>query len=117
MATGAKLCVKMGQHLSLLGLLAVLRPTEGDAGRHLHSLLEFCKHDGIMEEEQVSGLGPGAYADLNTLIQQQLSVLAGQAKDEWTLLRSHPAGGFLPKTPGIGMVYTLHNAKKEKEII
>lgn len=45
----------------------------------------------------MSVLGLGAFGDLDTLIQQQLSVLTGQAEDERTLLRSHPAGGLFPK--------------------
>lgn len=52
---------------------------KGGGGHHLHSIPEFCKHDGVIEEEQVPVLGLGAYADLNTLLQQQLSALAAQA--------------------------------------
>lgn len=91
------LCVELGQHPSLAGKLAGLALMKGGGGRHLHSIPEFCKNNGVIEEEQVPVLGLGAYADLNTLLQQQLSALAAQAKDEWTLLRGHPAGGFLPK--------------------
>lgn len=69
----------------------------GDSRRRLRSLLEFCEHDDVAEKEQVSLLGLGAFGDLNTLIQQQLSVLTGQTEDERTLLRSHPAGGLFPK--------------------
>lgn len=55
-------------------------------------------------------LGLGAFGDLNTLIQQQFSILAGQAKDERTLLSSHPAGGLLPKHKRDGRVtVTLSN--------
>lgn len=45
----------------------------------------------------MSVLGLGAFGDPDTLIQQQLSVLTGQAEDERTLLRRHPAGGLFPK--------------------
>lgn len=63
----------------------------------------------------MSVLGLGAYADLNTLIQQQLSALAGQAKDEWTLLRGHPAGGFLPKnTRGADGLHVTHEHRQEQ---
>ena len=49
-----------------------------------------------MEEEEVSLPGLRALGDLNTLIQKQLSVLTSEAKDEGTLLHSHPAGSLLP---------------------
>lgn len=40
--------------------------------------------------------GLRALSDLNALVQQQLSVLTAEAKDERTLLHSHPAGSLLP---------------------
>ena len=66
--------------------------------QHLRFLLEFSEDNDIVEEEQVSLLGLGALCDLNTLVQQQLSVLAGEAEDEWTLL--YPAGTLLPGGKG-----------------
>lgn len=45
----------------------------------------------------MSLLGLGALCDLNTLVQQQFSVLAGEAEDERTLLHRDPAGSLLPE--------------------
>lgn len=60
----------------------------------------------------MSVLGLVAHADLNTLIQQQLSDLAGQAEDEWALLRGHPAGGFLPTNTRDG--HGLHVTRERR---
>lgn len=65
--------------------------------KYLH-LLEFGEDNDVAEEEQVSLLGLWALGDLNTLVQQQLSVLTGEAKDEWTLLHRDPAGSLLSDT-------------------
>lgn len=88
---------------------------KGACERHSHSLLEFGEHDGVIKEEQVSVLDLGVYADPNTPIQHQLAVLGCQAKDEWTLLRGHPEGGFLPENmrDGDGLHFT-HERRQEQ---
>lgn len=63
----------------------------------LHSLLELGENNGVGEEEQVSLRGLRALGDLDALVEQQLSVLAAEAEDEWTLLHGHPAGRLLPE--------------------
>lgn len=45
----------------------------------------------------MSLLGFRALGDLNRLVQQQLSVLTGEAEDEWTLVHRDPAGSLLPE--------------------
>lgn len=60
-------------------------------------LLEFGEDNDIAEEEQVSVRGLRALGDLDTLVQQQVSVLTGEAEDKWTLLHGHPAGSLLPE--------------------
>lgn len=99
---------------ALAGQLAALALMKGGGGLRLDSVPEFCEHDGVIEEEQVSFPGLGAHADLNTLLQQQLSVLATEAKDEWTLLRGHPAGGFLPKNSSDGC-HVTHDRRQEQK--
>lgn len=45
----------------------------------------------------MSLLGFRALGDLNTLVQQQLSVLTGEAEDKGTLVHRDPAGSLLPE--------------------
>lgn len=68
--------------------------------KYIQFLLEFGKDNDIPEEEQVSLLGLRALGNLSTLVQQQLSVLTGEAEDEWTLLHRDPAGSLLPEGRG-----------------
>ncbi|TNN76138.1 hypothetical protein EYF80_013669 [Liparis tanakae] len=73
----------------------IFKPAKPDV-LEAHSVLQALSKDkNIAEEEQVSLVGLPALCDLNTLVQQQLSVLTCEAEDKWTLLHGDPTGGLL----------------------